>query len=335
MNSFNPLVSIVIPVHNGSNYMAEAIDSALAQTYSNIEVLVINDGSKDDGATRNIALSYGNKIKYFEKENGGVATALNLGIEKMQGEYFSWLSHDDAYFADKIEKQINYLSQLNNKTVVLYSDFEYIDENSTFISLHIYPHYPPEKFRPAFIKDGIISGCTLIIPKVCFGRCGVFNPALQTTQDYDLWFRISERYEFIHIPKPLIKSRLHDGQDTRRLKEIVVKERDYLHLNFIKKITDEEVNLFTNGNIASYFISFASTMTAYMCVEAERHAISRASNNLFRSTLSINSQNTIRFIILYLFIGIRNLFILIFGFDKFVKLKKIIRLFRLKMFSKQ
>ncbi len=69
-NTFNPLVSIVIPVYNGSNYLREAIDSALAQIYRNIEVLVINDGSRDDGKTEAVALSYGDRIRYFAKENG-------------------------------------------------------------------------------------------------------------------------------------------------------------------------------------------------------------------------------------------------------------------------
>ena len=76
----DPLVSIVIPVYNGANYLREAIDSALAQTYSNVEIIVVNDGSDDGGATRDIALSYGDKIRYFAKDNGGVSTALNVGI---------------------------------------------------------------------------------------------------------------------------------------------------------------------------------------------------------------------------------------------------------------
>ena len=96
-----PLVSIIIPVYNGEKYMREAIDSALNQTYKNIEVIVVNDGSKDN--TDEIALSYGDKIRYFKKENGGVSTALNLGIKEMKGEYFCWLSHDDVYEYNKVD----------------------------------------------------------------------------------------------------------------------------------------------------------------------------------------------------------------------------------------
>ncbi|MEG2610188.1 MAG: glycosyltransferase family A protein, partial [Bacilli bacterium] len=73
----NCKVSIVIPVFNGANYLKEAIDSALAQTYKNIEIIVVNDGSNDEGRTKDIAISYGNKIRYYEKENGGTSSALN------------------------------------------------------------------------------------------------------------------------------------------------------------------------------------------------------------------------------------------------------------------
>ncbi len=104
--NFTPLVSIVIPVFNGSNYLKEAIDSALSQTYHNIEVIVVNDGSNDHGQSREIALSFGNKVVYYEKENGGVSSAFNFGIKNMKGEYFSWLSHDDLYYNNKIEVQI-------------------------------------------------------------------------------------------------------------------------------------------------------------------------------------------------------------------------------------
>ena len=83
------LVSLIIPVYNGSNYLREAIESALAQTYPCCEVIVINDGSTDQGATEAIALSYGERIRYFSKANGGVASALNLGLREMRGSFFS------------------------------------------------------------------------------------------------------------------------------------------------------------------------------------------------------------------------------------------------------
>src|SRR5256885_962105 len=93
-----PLVSIVIPVYNGSNFLRQAIDSALAQTYQNREIIIVNDGSRDDGKTEAAALSYGDKIRYAAKPNGGCGSALNHGIGLMRGDYFSWLSHDDVYY---------------------------------------------------------------------------------------------------------------------------------------------------------------------------------------------------------------------------------------------
>ncbi|QQS65316.1 glycosyltransferase family 2 protein [Candidatus Saccharibacteria bacterium] len=107
-----PKVSIIIPVYNGSNFLKEAIDSALAQTYKNLEIIVVNDGSADQGKTEKIAMSYGSKIRYYKKVNGGVSTALNLGIKKMTGDYFSWLSHDDIYYPKKIENQVRFVESL-------------------------------------------------------------------------------------------------------------------------------------------------------------------------------------------------------------------------------
>ena len=105
--NYQPLVSIVIPVFRGEPYLREAIDSCLSQTYPNIEIIVVNDGSDDDGRTDAIARSYGDKIRYYAKENGGVSSALNFGISQMRGEWFSWLSHDDVFLPDKTEKQVS------------------------------------------------------------------------------------------------------------------------------------------------------------------------------------------------------------------------------------
>ena len=115
MSKKNPKVSIVIPVYNGSNYLKDAIDSALSQTYNNLEIIVVNDGSNDEGKTKAIAEPYGNKIIYLEKENGGASSALNLAIKKMTGDYFSWLSHDDMYYPNKISRQVEELQNYDKK----------------------------------------------------------------------------------------------------------------------------------------------------------------------------------------------------------------------------
>jgi len=330
MNNFAPLVSIVIPVYNGANYMAEAIDSALAQTYSNIEVLVINDGSRDNEATRNIALSYGNRIRYFEKENGGVATALNLGIAEMKGEYFSWLSHDDKYFPHKIETQIKFLSQLNDKEVVLYSDIEYIDKDSQLLSQLRFPNYPPENFRPAFIKGGLINGCTLLVPKICFKKYGLFDISLRTTQDYDLWFRFSETFEFFHQPEILIQSRLHENQDTIKLQDTAYEEKDKLHLHFIKNITKKEIERFSEGNVAGYYIAFAYIMEFSILLKAEKYTIRKIIKNILRTSVLKIIRNSFKLILLFIIMAFRKVFILFFGFSSYLKFKQKIWDYRLK-----
>ena len=137
---FKPKITIAIPVYNGSNFMKVAIDSAIAQTYDNKEILVINDGSTDNGETEKIALSYGNKIRYIKKENGGVATALNLAIKEMKGEYLSWLSHDDMYKPFKLEKQVEVLNKLQDKNTIIFSNVELIDERGDIFCTTNYPN---------------------------------------------------------------------------------------------------------------------------------------------------------------------------------------------------
>src|ERR1700693_5429600 len=95
-----------MPVYNGANYMRAAIDSALEQSWPDTEVVVVNDGSCDDAQTERIARSYGERVKYISKPNGGVASALNAGIAAMSGEIFCWLSHDDRHFPEKTSRQV-------------------------------------------------------------------------------------------------------------------------------------------------------------------------------------------------------------------------------------
>src|SRR5271155_3815826 len=101
-----PRVSIIMPMYNGANYMRQAIDSALNQTWPSTEVIFVNDGLNDGGETDRIARSYGDRVRYVEKQTGGVASALNTGLEVMDGDVFCRLSHDDLHVPTKTEEQV-------------------------------------------------------------------------------------------------------------------------------------------------------------------------------------------------------------------------------------
>lgn len=254
MNS--PKVSIVIPVYNGSNYLREAIDSALAQTYKNIEVVVVNDGSTDNGATEAIAKSYGDKIRYFAKKNGGVSTALNLGIEKMTGEYFSWLSHDDIYLPEKISEQISFLNKLDNQTAILYSDYEYIDQNSRYISTHKVPHIDSNELRFRLMDNYPVHGCTILVPRACFSIVGPFDPNYLVVQDVEMFLRLSRKFEFIHIPKVLIQSRLHTTQGSKNL----TPEQTKQSVAFLNQYFQEIIHEVPQGNATRYLLKIVMTI---------------------------------------------------------------------------
>lgn len=193
------------------------------------------------GATRDIALSYGAGIKYFEKDNGGVASALNYGIKMMKGDYFSWLSHDDVYYPKKIEKQIFFLKD-NPADTILYGDYEYINESSEIIGIVRNNPVKPEKFRYSLLFSHPIHGCTSLIPRACFINDGVFNNNLKTTQDYDYWFRLSNKYKFIHMSEILIKSRIHMEQGSRNILEHNYEINEF-YINSIKEYNKRELLL--------------------------------------------------------------------------------------------
>lgn len=232
-NNQNPLVSIVIPVYNGANYMREAIDSALSQTYANTEVIVVNDGSTDGGETEKIALTYGDRIRYFHKENGGVSSALNLGIREMEGEYFSWLSHDDVYTKEKVECQVKAIRQADRTDAICYCKCIHIDKDSK----EIRETTKGFDFRPGEIIDykavlinlfryGSFNGCGLLIPRrVFFDNDLFFDETMRYSQDLLMWYQIFlKEYDLIFTSCVGVKGRIHGKQLTQTGKPLFRKD---------------------------------------------------------------------------------------------------------------
>jgi glycosyltransferase involved in cell wall biosynthesis len=241
--AMRPLVSVIIPVYNGSEYLKEAIDSALGQSYSRIEVIVINDGSKDEGKTESLALSYSDRIRYVKKENGGVASALNRGIVEAKGEYISWLSHDDAYEYDKIRDQMSFMESLpptERMKTIIYGNCLFMNERSEVYDRSNLPRVRPDGFYEALLGGRVIhnlwdqeyffmNGCTALFPRSVLFDAGLFDERRRTTQDYDLWFKLCGTHEFVLSDALVLRSRIHKGQGTYLLRDSMSKEVDELY----------------------------------------------------------------------------------------------------------
>lgn len=230
---YQPKISIVIPAYNASNYLAEAIDSALAQTYPNVEILVVNDGSRDGGATEQVALSYGNKIRYFCKENGGSSSAINMGIANMTGEWFSWLSHDDLYVPEKLEKQVAYINGLGGDRETLpkhifFTASDLIDGFGNTIrktsreqamdrakKIQKMPHNGYLIAEPTVYT---FHGCSCLVHRDAFVDVGYFDEKLRLLNDVDLWYRLyAAGYQVHYIPEVLVKGRVHRAQVSKSI----------------------------------------------------------------------------------------------------------------------
>ncbi len=231
----NPKVSIIIPVYNGANYVGEAIDSALAQTYKNLEIIVVNDGSSDNGETEKVALSYGDKIRYFFKENGGVSSALNYGISKMEGDYFSWLSHDDKYEPEKVENAVEILCKNNcDPLLIPLSHGYYIDSQSNPIkdfplNFEAGRIYSGEEALILMLKKNTLNGCCMLIPKTAFQKCGLFDETLRYNQDAFMWYKIfAEGYKLSCDGKKAVMYRRHEKQASNTRRDLLLHDTEVI-----------------------------------------------------------------------------------------------------------
>lgn len=283
-----PKVSVIMPVYNGSNYLREAIESVVTQTYGNIEIIIVNDGSTDNGKTRDISKSYSDpRIVYIEKNNGGVASALNRGISAMTGDFFCWLSHDDLFYPDKIARQVGWYSAhpVTGNKHVLYSNYELIDKDGatiTFVDLGA--QMLSEKPKYAVLR-GRIHGCSVFAPKEMFNEIGLFNESLLTTQDYDLWARAIEGgFQFVHLNDTLIKSRWHDEQGSKTLGHR--DEADDLWVRLLDMIPDNE-KITLEGTLYKYYSRMAAFLEEARAPGAAAIARQRAYQEIKNTKVSV------------------------------------------------
>ena len=284
----NPKVSIIIPVFNGNNYLENAINCALSQTYENIEVIVVNDGSTDNGATAHIAERYGSRIRYFEKTNGGVSSALNYGITKMTGDYFSWLSHDDGYSPNKIKDSIELLKKKDviGEKVVAFTGGYFID--STGVKLKNFRGffdcdtlYSGVKVASIMAQKGVLNGCCMLIPKSAFIDVGGFDESLRYSQDALMWYQIFlSGYSLLSDNRPNVMYRLHKNQTSQLRRDLF--EHDSL---VIARLLLDKLAFADQGH--RLLFKYIKRLTKYSCNQAIDYMCTSALKKAYLSRMDI------------------------------------------------
>ena len=204
-------VSVIIPFYN-CPYVSEALESALNQTYDNVEIILINDGST---INQDKVFPYLSKIHYIEKANGGTGSAMNAGLDAATGDYFVWLSSDDVFKPEKIEKQLRFMEE--NNSFISYTNYSLINENSQIVSENVGIHYENRtEFIRHFQKGCHINGCTVMFKKEVYGTVGKFNVRYKYTQDYDYWLRVIQKYPFAYLNESLTLYRVHSEMGSKK-----------------------------------------------------------------------------------------------------------------------
>ncbi|WP_099191468.1 glycosyltransferase [Tepidibacter mesophilus] len=216
------VISVIIPTFNYSEFICDAIESVFNQTFQDIEVIVVDDGSTDN--TKDLLIKYKNKIKYYYQNHKGPASARNLGIKNSNSSYICFLDSDDIFMPDKLQIQIDTFNSISNNSIaLLYSNFTAVNKK---LNLNI-QHYQCPKFKSHqhelrhLINHNFINTSTVMIKKDCLYEVGLFDEKFKYLEDYDLWLKLGFKYEFFHIPKYLVKTRSHSKNYSRQVNNLV------------------------------------------------------------------------------------------------------------------
>lgn len=216
-------VSVIIPAYNAMRYLPETIDSLLAQTFKDFEVIIVDDGSTD-----NIKAWFEQvsdcRLVLLSQDNQGQSKARNFGIERSQGEYIAFLDADDLWAPSKLEKQVAAL-EINPTVGVAYTWVSGIDSNGVSRGRTIKNFAEGEVWKDLVVHNILECGSTPLIRRSCFEKVGIFDEKLPPCEDLDLWLRIARHFNYLVIKEPLVYYRQHAGSSSKNWQ---LAEKSYL-----------------------------------------------------------------------------------------------------------
>jgi glycosyltransferase involved in cell wall biosynthesis len=198
------MVSVIITNYNYEQYVGRAIESALAQTYADLEIIVVDDGSSDNSDW--VIQSYANsdsRVRYIRQANAGQSAATNRGILAAKGEYIAFLDADDIWYPDKLALQMEVFE--SESVSIVYSGAFVIDgDDRVYNERMVSRAFNGEGFLWNMICANVIPFSSAVVRRECFAKGGLLNTQYRVCTDYDLWLRMGKYYSFDCVEKPLI-----------------------------------------------------------------------------------------------------------------------------------
>ncbi len=206
-------VSVIIPAYNALHFLPQTVESALAQTWQDFELLIVDDGSSD-GTRDWVFQQHDSRIRMVQKPNGGLAAARNTGINTTQGEYIAFLDADDLWEPTKLERQVACLDA-RPEVGLVHTAIRYIDEQGREINRVLGVQGDGAVWKEVVVHNPVRCGSTPLVRRECFEVVGVFDPTLTFSEDWDMWLRIASSYHFATINEPLTLYRQHNTNMTK------------------------------------------------------------------------------------------------------------------------
>lgn len=217
-NTHSPKVSIIIPVYKGEAFIRETMLSALDQTYTHIEVVVVNDGSPDNSEQTVADLLRDPRIKYIKQRNQGVAAARNAGIRASTGELIAFLDQDDLWLPEKLALQVRCLGE-NPDVGLVHGNVRFVDKEGRRIHERedrwdVDARLATGRCFPVLFDMNRLAMLTVCMRRECFDMIGPLREDIPGVDDYEYWLRLSRRYAFAHLERPLALYRLHGANES-------------------------------------------------------------------------------------------------------------------------
>lgn len=248
MDGSRGTVSVIIPTYNRKEIVGDAIDSALAQTYDDIEVIVVDDGSND--GTEELIGQHGPRVDYYQlSTNRGANAARNIGVEQSSGEFIAFLDADDLWKPEKIERQVDVLIEAGDECGLVHTGIEITDFRGEQIDQRVPPQIDNVEKRLLLGNFVGTFSCSLLQRDI-FHKVGLLDEGLPSWQDWEFYLRVAEEFDFIGVPDTLTTKRAGRGDQISRNIDPLVNETYPLFWSIISERADRYGPLFRRRALA-------------------------------------------------------------------------------------